>query len=187
MENLKLYIAKDDYINYLQIYDKNVKDNKKDGQPRPYVGVVLDINSIKYYIPLCSAKHPKHDRMNDTIDFIRIDVNGKLISILNISSMIPIPDSEIELLDMDFRGSSYRGLLEDEIKVIRKKKDAIIGNANKLYSKITRFRNEPQNLNLVKRCCNYSKLEEKMKEYILAKQTGKEKEEVAVTNDIHSM
>lgn len=185
MENLKLYIAKDNYVNYLQTFDKNVKNNKKDGQPRPYVGIVLDINSFKYYIPLCSAKHPKHDDMQDTLDFIRIDVNGKLVGILNLSSMIPIPDSEIELMNIDFRGSAYRCLIEEEIKVIRKKKDIIFRNASQLYKKITRFRNEPQNKSLAKRCCNYLLLEEKMKDYILLKQIGEIKEEVAIAKDIH--
>lgn len=43
--------------------------------------------------------------------------------------------------------------------------------------------NEPQNQNLVKRCCNYSMLEEKIKEYILAKQISELKEEAASTKD----
>lgn len=184
--SLKLFVANDDYVNYLQTFDKNVKDNKKDGQPRPYVGIVIDINKLNYYIPLCSAKHPKHDGMSDSLDFIRIDFNGKLVSILNISSMIPIPDSEINPMDLNFRGESYKGLVSNEIRVIRKKKDIIIDNANKLYNKMTKFRTEPKNASLADRCCNYSLLEEKMNEYIIEKEAMDAKCEAATSEEIQN-
>ena len=49
---MKLYHIKDDFIAYLQKFDTKVAENKN--QTRPYVGVVLEINSVKYYAPFSS-------------------------------------------------------------------------------------------------------------------------------------
>lgn len=43
--NMKFYHIKDDFIAYLQKFDTKVAENKN--QTRPYVGVVLEINSVK--------------------------------------------------------------------------------------------------------------------------------------------
>ena len=43
---MKFYNIKDEYINYLKKYDAKVADNKKG--KRPYVGVVLEIDGIKF-------------------------------------------------------------------------------------------------------------------------------------------
>lgn len=47
---MRFYNIKDEYINYLKKYDAKIADNKKG--KRPYVGVVLEIDGIKYYTPL---------------------------------------------------------------------------------------------------------------------------------------
>ncbi len=60
MKNLKLYKIKDEYIEYLLEYDKNVIHNKKES--RPYVGIVLEINNRTYYAPLSSPKE-KHRKI----------------------------------------------------------------------------------------------------------------------------
>ena len=57
---MKFYNIKDEYINYLKKYDAKVVDNKKG--KRPYVGVVLEIDGIKYYTPFTSPKE-KHRKM----------------------------------------------------------------------------------------------------------------------------
>ena len=49
---MKFYHIKDDFIAHLQKFDTKVAENKK--QTRPYVGVVLEINSVKYYAPFSS-------------------------------------------------------------------------------------------------------------------------------------
>ena len=43
---MKFYHIKDDFISFLRQYDSKVSENKN--QTRPYVGVVLEIDSIKY-------------------------------------------------------------------------------------------------------------------------------------------
>ena len=67
---MKFYNIKDEYINYLKKYDAKVADNKKG--KRPYVGVVLEIEGIKYYTPFTLPKE-KHRKMKNTKDFRKID------------------------------------------------------------------------------------------------------------------
>lgn len=42
--SMKFYHIKDDFVSFLRQYDSKVSENKN--QTRPYVGVVLEINSI---------------------------------------------------------------------------------------------------------------------------------------------
>ena len=55
---MKLYAVTDVYINYLRQFDKKVYDNKEDKRRvmRKYLGIVLTINEINYYIPMSSPK-----------------------------------------------------------------------------------------------------------------------------------
>ena len=49
---MRFYNIKDDYITFLRQYDMKIAENKHEA--RPYVGVVLEINSIYYYAPFTS-------------------------------------------------------------------------------------------------------------------------------------
>lgn len=69
---MKLYSVSDDYINYLRRTFPRIYSNKEDVRvhTRKYVGVVIEINKHKYYIPLSSPK--KHDYITiDGVDVIR--------------------------------------------------------------------------------------------------------------------
>lgn len=68
---MKFYHIEDDYIRYLRQYDDKVAENKQES--RPYVGVVLDVNGIKYCAPFTSPK-PKHQKMKNTKDFRKINI-----------------------------------------------------------------------------------------------------------------
>ena len=59
---MDFYHIKEDYIFFLRSYDGRIALNK--GESRPYVGIVLQIGDIKYYVPFTSPK-PKHQRMNN--------------------------------------------------------------------------------------------------------------------------
>ena len=58
MKALKLYYIDNDYIDYLRQFDYKVYDNKEDRRKvmRKYLGIVLTINEMKYYIPMTSPK-----------------------------------------------------------------------------------------------------------------------------------
>lgn len=58
---MKLYAITDEYINYLRKFDNRVYDNKEDKRKvmRKYLGIVLKINQLNYYIPMSSPKKRK--------------------------------------------------------------------------------------------------------------------------------
>lgn len=55
---MKLYSVTDRYIDYLRQFDYKVYDNKEDRRKvmRKYLGIVLTINEMNYYIPMSSPK-----------------------------------------------------------------------------------------------------------------------------------
>lgn len=55
---MKLYSVNDNYINYLRKFDNKVYDNKENNRKvmRKYLGIVLKINKLNYYIPMSSPK-----------------------------------------------------------------------------------------------------------------------------------
>ena len=77
-------------------YDAKVADNKKG--KRPYVGVVLEIEGIKYYTPFTSPKE-KHRKMKNTKDFRKI--NHGIYGAINFNNMIPVVDSALLLIDIE--------------------------------------------------------------------------------------
>ena len=146
---MKLYSVSDKYINHLRKIFPRIYSNKEDTRvhTRKYVGVVIEISDHKYYIPLSSPK--KHDYItinganeirNDSLIVIRITaVEGGtkvLKGTLQIGTMIPVPDSEIELYDVEGEtDESYKSMINSEIIYIRKNKDKILNTAKVLYSK----------------------------------------------------
>ena len=45
---MRLYTVKDEYINFLRKYDTKVAENKN--HKRPYVGVLIEVDGIKFNI-----------------------------------------------------------------------------------------------------------------------------------------
>ena len=44
---MKFYNIADEYINFLRTFDSKVSENKQES--RPYIGVVIEIEEMKYY------------------------------------------------------------------------------------------------------------------------------------------
>ena len=143
---------------------------------RPYVGVVLNVGKYKYYAPLSSPK-PKHRKMLDRLDFIRLEHKGKLIAVINLNNIIPVADELVSLIDIkNLTDQRYKDLLNIEMIDIRRKQSVIMKNANSIYNKVTKFKDEPQNSRLVSLCYNFLLLEQKLQEYLEQKKaamTGK--------------
>ena len=59
---MKFYYIKNSYIDFLRQYDSRILYNKNEA--RPYIGIVFEINGIKYYAPLASPK-AKHMNMKN--------------------------------------------------------------------------------------------------------------------------
>ena len=167
---MQLYSVSDRYINYLRKKFPRVYSNKETMRvhTRKYLGVVMEINSYKYYIPLSSPKD-KHDYVvedgkktirKDSLIVMRIvsgmGDNKELKGTLQIGTMIPVPDTEIELYDVKNESDqAYKDLVNEEIIYIRKHKNTIIRNARVLYSK----RKSGEENRVVQSCLDFSALE----------------------------
>ena len=53
-KHLKIYIINDKYILYLSNFDSRIYHNKNG--KRPYLGIVIDLKDIKYFVPMVSPK-----------------------------------------------------------------------------------------------------------------------------------
>lgn len=153
---MRLYTINEDYINYLKTFSENVRYNKNES--RPYVGIVLKINEHNYFAPLGSPK-PKHIKMKESLDFIKID-NG-LLGVINLNNMVPVPLEEIKKLDFSKFDKNYQELLKDQSRWIYENTKKINKKSYNLYKLIT----TKENTIFHKRSNNFKLLEEKDLEY----------------------
>ena len=110
---MKLYAITDEYINYLRQFDSKVYDNKEDKRTvmRKYLGIVLKINDMNYYIPMSSPKKSdyKDNKIRKSIvPIVRIISNEEIDNIpvlkgtLRMINMIPFPDTELILYETKY-------------------------------------------------------------------------------------
>ena len=167
---VRLYSVSDEYINYLRKKFPRVYSNKENTRVhmRKYLGVVIEMDMYKYYIPLSSPKD-KHDYIvidgkktirKDSLIVKRIvsgtEDNKELKGTLQIGTMIPVPDDAIELYDVENEpDQAYKDLVNEEIIYIRKHEKKIIRNAKILYSK--RIAGEENRV--VQNCLDFKKME----------------------------
>lgn len=160
---MKLYEIDDKYIDYLRRYDSKVLSPKLTERKfsRKYLGVVLSVNGLDYFVPLSSYKS-KHDRMKNSVDFIKIKDNKRKYAVLNINNMIPVVPSV--LIPFDIRQEAdikYRSLMVSEFIAISKLEESIKKKAANFYKlvvfdKIDRY---------IQRSCDFTRLEAAAKEY----------------------
>ena len=110
--------------------------------------------------------------MSDSIDFIKIMQDEKIIVVLNLNNMIPINDENIKQLKYkeideyrNFKDEKekrlYISFLNFELSLINNKMEKIKHNAQELYDEKI---NNP-NSRISERCCNFKLLEEKCRRY----------------------
>ena len=170
---MKLYTVTDKYINYLRKFDNKVYDNKENNRyvTRKYLGIVLKINKISYYIPMSSPKKSDYKNNNirkSIIPIIRIISNEELDNVpvlkgtLRISNMIPVPDSELILYEpKNEMDKNYKILVEKELEFIDKNEQLIRKYARIIYNqKINNY-----NVTYINNVVNFKLLEEKCEEY----------------------
>lgn len=170
---MRLYSVTDEYIKYLRKFDNRVYDNKEDKRTvmRKYLGIVLKINQLNYYIPMSSPKssdYKNNEIRKSIIPIIRIisyeeiDNISVLKGTLRISNMIPVPDSELILYEpKNENNKNYKILIEKELEFIGKNEEIIKKYANILYKqKINDY-----DVSYIKNVVNFKLLEEKCIEY----------------------
>ena len=160
MEKLLFYEIDENYINFLSQFSEHLFKNAKITQKhsRKYIGILFEINEMKYFAPLSSFK-PKHKRLSETIDFIKI---GDM-AVINLNNMIPVPEGiyvpKNPNLETD---QQYRNLLNNERRIIKQRTEQIINNAHSVYNhKLT----NDEKSKLSQRCNDFRLLEEKCREF----------------------
>lgn len=129
MDNIKLYEIDAKYINYLSGYAQHLFHNKQVGQSneRKYIGVILTVNGMDYFAPLSSFK-PKHARMQETLDFIKI----KNYAVININNMFPVPSRLATYVDISKEHNpKYKSLLLAEYRAIKAMQEKIRKNPSR--------------------------------------------------------
>lgn len=148
MEQFKLYSVSDEYVEWLRKDFPNVYSNKINSRihTRKYLGVVLQIGQYNYYVPMSSPKDSDYQIAGvnkvikkSIVPIIRIVVKNsagekELKGTLRISHMIPVPESELELYDLENESDdTYKDLVQNEMIFIRKNREKINSNAKLLY------------------------------------------------------
>ena len=152
------------YCDYLRNFDNKVPYNSGIKELRPFIGILFNINEIRYFAPLSSPK-AKHIKLKNTIDLVKID-EGKL-GVININNMIPVNEKNYELFDLNISNKSVEEvkrirLINQQLRWLNSHKNNIIGKALGLYNK---FINNKLSKNVVDRCCDFKLLETKCNEY----------------------
>lgn len=167
MTKIMIYEVSRDYIDYLRTFDGVVRKEKdhEGAKHRKYIGILLVINSCKYFAPLASPKR-KFQTMKNDKDFMKID--GGRFGAINFNNMIPVND--LALLEYDINQESdepYQNILKSQARFIRKNKDEIIKIAMELYDLMTSESEEleSERERMRSRCCKYLILEEACKNY----------------------
>lgn len=170
-EKLKWYVVEKEYVHYLRSFDNKVENIDYNDRFKPYLGIIIQIDEINYYVPISSVKD-KHYRMDEDIDFIKIKDGNRILGVLNLNNMIPIDSKNVKVLkykeiekyrnfDTDKERVLYISLLNKELNLLNSKIEKIKLNAIKVYKeKINR-----PNSRISARCCNFKVLEEKCKQY----------------------
>ena len=150
-------MGKFQYVSYLHSIDNRVQYNK--GQRRPYVGVVLSINGVDYYVPLESPKD-NHANIKGGGPVMKLD-EGRL-GVMGFNNMIPVLDSCLIKFDIQaVRDTKYKMLLLNQLEYCNKNRDLILQRAQTTYRRAL-SRKIPL---YQKVCCNFEKLERKSKRY----------------------
>lgn len=161
MDKLLFYEIDSKYISFLAQYDQHLFQNAKITQKfsRKYIGILFEINGMKYFAPLSSFKE-KHKRLSETVDFVKI---GDM-AVLNLNNIFPVPEGVYSLKDPALeQNQKYRILLNNEIRIIKQKSDLIINNAKSVYNH--KMTNNGKS-KLSQRCLDFKLLEQKCREWI---------------------
>lgn len=160
---MKIYRIKDDYIDYLRKYEPKVLENKI--EKRPYLGVVYNINSYEYFVPLSSPK-PKHKKMKNTKDFHKI--SGGTYGAINFNKIIPAYSDYLILYDINNEPDiRYRNLLQNQYSSILLIRDTIRDKAKNIYNLYCTPDEDltSNDLKVKNRCCNFLLLEKLCDQY----------------------
>jgi protein AbiQ len=166
--DFKLYKVDMKYIRNLhRIDDKVLSVSPQMGKEnRVFIGIVMVCGDHKYCIPLSSPK-AKHHSMRNSMDFSKIEVDGKLLGVLNFNLMIPIEEQQLQLVSTKVAKRDrenikrYKRLCEMELEWCHEHSEIVCNKANVLYQKYI----SGENFTGRERCLNFPKLEAECRKY----------------------
>ena len=177
-QELKLYTVSDDYVNYLNKYDNRVSSNKEETRnfERKYLGTVLSVNNIYYFVPLASPKDTDYyidaagnkKIRKSIVPIIRIihkerDDNINLLGTIKFNNMIPIIDSVVRQYNFqDEPDFAYRDLVSKQWDFIRSHRAEIYRNAKVIYNQ---KKNNSNDVGYLNNTVDFVLLEQKAKAY----------------------
>ena len=120
--NLEIVRVDSNYCDYLREFDNKVAYNKNEKELRPFIGILFEIETCQYFAPLSSPK-PKHKKMKNTIDFLKIK-QGELGAV-NFNNMIPVKEDNYFLVDLNKETLTtaelkYQKLLKEQLNWLNK-------------------------------------------------------------------
>lgn len=156
-DSLNFYDIDINYINYLKNFEPKVPDIKYNKHDKFMCGVVLKIDDIDYFAPISSFCDKQRT------NFIILNENGRPISSIRFSFMLPAHQSLLKLRDFSKEDEKYRYLLLQEYKYCNKHKEEIYRKARYVYKRVISGYDKM----MAKNCCNFKLLESKYREYLL--------------------
>ena len=159
MTDIHFYEVDAAYIDYLSKVDTRVPrvDYSASSHHDKFLcGIVLTVNGHDYFAPISSFTKPQRTNV-----LIR-NAQGRVLSSIRLSFMIPIPPGVASLKDIDAEQSqNYRFLLYNELRFCNRNADYIRQRARIIYDAVT-VRQIPL---MVKNCCDFKVLEAACAEY----------------------
>ena len=157
--NLEIVRVDSDYCDYLRKFDNKVAYSKHEKELRPFIGILFEIDTCKYFTSLSSSKH-KHRKMKNMIDFFKIK-DGELGTV-NFDNMIPVTDKNYTLVDLNketlaIAELKYQKLLKEQLNWLNANYHQVKNKSFRLYQLYNSGR-LPDNMK--SRCCNFKLLEE---------------------------
>lgn len=172
MDQLKLYQIDMKYVRDLHNADSRVESvSPQIGKAnRVFVGIVVAHDDRQYCIPLSHPKE-KHKNMANNAELQKIEVEGKLIGVLNFNLMIPVTEAQLIPVDLKIHNNdapamkAWKKLCIKELKWCRNKSNETIirDKVKNLYSLCTADAETDRKAAKVfkgkKRCLDFKKLE----------------------------
>lgn len=158
---MKLHMYEIDamYVKYLSQNEPEVYWSDGNKSKRKYIGIIIEVNGVKYFAPLTSFKL-KHMNMKAAIDMIKLSD----YAVINLNKMIPVPEGLYRIIDFkSVQDKSYKALLEMEYREINRLSKKIIKNAKIIYSHKIEM---GDSTSLARRSNDFKKLEKLYKGYI---------------------
>ncbi len=164
---IAFYFVDENYINYLKNYEiqhrgfTTVPNVVYSNRKKFLYGAVLEINGMKYLVPVSS--YTKNQRENMLIK-ISEHHEEKVVGSLRFNYMIPVPEKCLHILDFknDTETQYRRIFIEKEYRYCRSKLSAIQKLAKNTYVRVV----DKADDELVKNSCDFKLLEQAYADFI---------------------